>query len=366
VQHGRSFVECVPPRLDLAAADTHDGVMNGTLSALGMNLLILVVFVGVVVVALRVAQSIFGTSSKKAAATEVAAKLVSYPTGSAAVLRRRFVRALTSQHVIMPSGERLAFAELTVRVAPEDLERLDPDGDLDRLGDDAARLYLAHAKREGWALPDDVSVVVEVDPGLRSGWVPPARGAGRADVSSAPGRVRGVESSRAGESRRQAWDAVTDEPAPRPAPRPVPRPVPHPAAAAATTSFPALVPDLDDSAPTMNVAPELRLQHGTEVVAVPRAATTVLGRLPESPVTFAEPEVSYRHAAVRLHGGQWQVKDLGSTNGTTVDGVRVRPDEWTPVRNGTAIALAGVRLDAMMDSFGTVHLGAGRREGVTR
>ena len=110
----------------------------GTFSTLTFNLLILVVFVAVVFVALRVAQSIFGTSTKKAAATEVAAKLVSYPTGSAAVLRRRFVRALTGQHVIMPSGERLAFGELTVRVAPEDLERLDPDGDLERLGEDGA------------------------------------------------------------------------------------------------------------------------------------------------------------------------------------------------------------------------------------
>ena len=72
--------------------------MTGTLSTLTFNLLIVVPFVAVVFVMLRIAQSVFGTSSKKAAATEVAAKLVSYPTGSSAVLRRRFVRALTGQH----------------------------------------------------------------------------------------------------------------------------------------------------------------------------------------------------------------------------------------------------------------------------
>ena len=102
--------------------------------------------------------------------------LVAYPTGSAAVLRRRFVKALTGQHVVMPSGDRVAFSELVVRVSPEDLERLDPDGDVDRLGEDAAKLYLTHAEREGWSTPEEVRVEVEVDPALRPGWVPPARG----------------------------------------------------------------------------------------------------------------------------------------------------------------------------------------------
>jgi pSer/pThr/pTyr-binding forkhead associated (FHA) protein len=80
----------------------------------------------------------------------------------------------------------------------------------------------------------------------------------------------------------------------------------------------------------------------------------VLGRLPESPVHFEQPEVSYRHAAIRRHGAQWQVKDLGSTNGTTVDGQRI--DDWTDLHSGSVIALAGVRLTAVTDTSGTVHL----------
>ncbi|MBC7633026.1 FhaA domain-containing protein [Aeromicrobium sp.] len=328
--------------------------MNGTLSVLAMNLLILVALVAAVVVALRVAQSIFGTGSKRAAATEVAAKLVSYPTGSSGVLRRRFVRALTSQHVIMPSGDRLAFAELTVRVAPEDLERLDPDGDVERLGDDAAKLYLAHARREGWSAPRDVTVIVEVDPGLRSGWVPPARGSARpASYGIAGRRPQDEDASRAAQPRRTGWDVVVDLDEEQDRVEPA---VPRPTGPAATMNFPALVPDLDAGSPTMNVASELSLQRGNDVVTMPRTATVVLGRLPESPVTFVEPEVSHRHAAVRLHGAQWQIKDLGSTNGTTVDGVRVGEDVWTPLRSGSAIALAGIRLLAVMDTFGTVHV----------
>ena len=313
--------------------------MYWTLSALASNLLILVLFVVVVWAGLRIAQSIFGVESKRAAAGEIAAKLVSYPTGSAAVLRRRFVRALTGQHVVMPSGERLAFAELTVRVAPEDLDKLDPDCDLERLGEDGARLYLAHAERSGWAVPDEVTVVVEVDPGLRSGWIPPARGSGRAEpAAAAPVRTP------------VGWDVVPDD-LPVVSRQPVVAPVrPDPEA---TMNFPALVPDLEDTAPTMNVAAGLSLERDGRATPIPLGGT-VLGRLPESPVRFAEPEVSYRHAAIRRNGTQWQVKDLGSTNGTTVDGQRI--DDWTDVRTGSVIALAGVRVTAVTDTSGTVHL----------
>jgi len=322
-------VEYVPPRLDPGGIDPDDDVM-GTLSTLTMNLLIIVLFVAVVWIGLRVAQSIFGTDSKKAAATEVAAKLVSYPTGSSAVLRRRFVRALTGQHVVMPSGERLAFGELIVRVSPEDLLRLDPDGDVERLGDDGAALYRAHAERVGWALPADVSVVVTVDPGLRSGWVPPARGSGRAE----PARRRPQPAS-------VGWDAVRSE-----------SPTADPDA---TMNFPALVPDLEDSAPTMNVAGLLRLERdGRSTTIGPSGA--VLGRLAESAVAFDEPEVSHRHAAIRRSGMQWQIKDLGSTNGTTVDGHRIDGDDWTTLHGGAVIKLAGVQVVAAFDTAGTVHL----------
>lgn len=311
----------------------HDDDAMGTLSTLTMNLLIVLVFVAVVWIGLRIAESIFGTDSKKAAATEVAAKLVSYPTGSSAVLRRRFVKALTGQHVIMPSGERLAFGELTVRIAPEDLHRLEPDGDLERLGEDGARLYADHAERSGWATPDQVVVVVGVDPGLRSGWIPPARGTGRAEVSRRDMRPAGV-----------GWDVVSDVPI---------RPVA--ADPEATMGFPALVPDLEDSSPTMNVAGILRLERNGRSMAVgPNGA--VLGRLAESAVPFEEPEVSHRHAAIRRTGMQWQIKDLGSTNGTTVDGQRIDGEDWTPLNGGSVIKLAGVQVVAAFDTAGTVHL----------
>lgn len=328
-----------------------------TLGSLTTNLLILAAFVGVVVVALRVAQSIFGTGSKKAAATEAAARLVAYPTGSAAVLRRRFVKALTSQHVVMPSGDRVAFSELVVRIAPEDLERLDPDGDTDRLGDDAAKLYRTHAEREGWSVPDHVAVEVEVDPGLRSGWVPPARGS----RSVASVRRPLEQAQTAGGSDREEpdtgldWDVLVDPARTASAGHAGGSRPSHPSVARQETmAFPVLVPH--DPTPTVNVAGDLFLHRGGETVRVPRDGVTTLGRLPDSPLRLDEPEISYRHAAIRLDGATWQVMDVGSTNGTTVDGERIG-DTWSPLRDGVVLALAGVRVTVGSDSHGTVALG---------
>ncbi len=50
----------------------------------------------------------------------------------------------------------------------------------------------------------------------------------------------------------------------------------------------------------------------------------VIGRLPECGVVLGDPNVSRRHAEVRRVGEAVVVTDLGSTNGTRVNGVPVR------------------------------------------
>ncbi len=311
--------------------------MPGSLSAVLSNLLVLALLVGVVVLLLRVGQAVFRTDTKRAAAGEVAAKLVTLPAGSDGVLRRRFVRAVTGQHVVMPSGERLAFGSLVVRVAPEDVVRLDPDEDLERLGADAARLYVAHAERQDWAVPADVRVQVEVDPSLRAGWIPPARG-GSAAGSRAVAPPSGWSVLRTGDA---------DERRPEPTPAP---------AEAATTRFPALVQDLPDTGtmPVVAMATGLRLERGEDAVELSLGEEPVLGRVKASPLRLAHPEVSYRHATLRHARGAWQVKDLGSTNGTTVDGERLVPDVWTTLRPGAELALAGVVVTVTTPAPGTV------------
>jgi hypothetical protein len=48
-----------------------------------------------------------------------------------------------------------------------------------------------------------------------------------------------------------------------------------------------------------------------------------VGRLPESNIVLADPNVSRSHAEIRPRGVGYVVIDLGSTNGTRVNGVRI-------------------------------------------
>ncbi|KJS53897.1 peptide-binding protein [Streptomyces rubellomurinus subsp. indigoferus] len=63
------------------------------------------------------------------------------------------------------------------------------------------------------------------------------------------------------------------------------------------------------------------------------AGQLTIGRLPGSGLRLHDPSVSRRHAELRQEDGDWVLYDLGSTNGTHVNGrriagaVRVRPGD---------------------------------------
>jgi diguanylate cyclase (GGDEF)-like protein len=54
-----------------------------------------------------------------------------------------------------------------------------------------------------------------------------------------------------------------------------------------------------------------------------RAEETIIGRDPETAISLPEHSLSRRHARIRRSGHVYTIQDLGSTNGTFVDGVRV-------------------------------------------
>jgi FHA domain/Domain of unknown function (DUF1707) len=67
----------------------------------------------------------------------------------------------------------------------------------------------------------------------------------------------------------------------------------------------------------------------------------VLGRSRECDCVLAEPTVSRRHAGLRREGERWLLLDLGSRNGTRVNGVRVL--DATEVRPGDRVSFGDAR-----------------------
>jgi hypothetical protein len=63
------------------------------------------------------------------------------------------------------------------------------------------------------------------------------------------------------------------------------------------------------------------LADGMRVVLGPEPIT--IGRLPESTIVVNDPNVSRRHAEIRRSGNDVVVVDLGSTNGTRVNGATI-------------------------------------------
>jgi hypothetical protein len=96
----------------------------------------------------------------------------------------------------------------------------------------------------------------------------------------------------------------------------------------------ALVGDLPPSrrwtAALRRLAEGLRNQRdrGPLVVAEPPHDAAleglVIGRNPDCDLVVMDPTVSRRHAELRREGGRWVLADLGSSNGTRVNGWRVR------------------------------------------
>jgi len=79
----------------------------------------------------------------------------------------------------------------------------------------------------------------------------------------------------------------------------------------------------------------LLLIDGKRLVVGPAGVT--VGRSRQCDIVLSDPNVSRRHAEIRPHGDAWVLTDLGSTNGSLINGRRVEGPEV--IRTGDEIEL---------------------------
>jgi Protein of unknown function (DUF3662)/FHA domain len=83
--------------------------------------------------------------------------------------------------------------------------------------------------------------------------------------------------------------------------------------------------DLNPAHPRARSQTALLLIDGKRVVISPAGATVGRGR--QADVVLSDPNVSRQHAEIRPRGGSWVVTDLGSTNGSQLNGRRIEGSE---------------------------------------
>lgn len=52
--------------------------------------------------------------------------------------------------------------------------------------------------------------------------------------------------------------------------------------------------------------------------------------------------ISGSHGEFRINGNQWEVQDIGSTNGTFLNGSKLIPGQWYPIKKGDTLKIATI------------------------
>ncbi len=189
-------------------------------------------------------------------------------------LVRRLERAIDEERRAGADG-MLAPTRFTVEVSPADAASL---ARLERLEDDLADAALDHARRRGYRIPERPTVAVVGSPAIEPG-----------DVRVATGFADGHRMA-VGTGRQVEQTLV----------HPLPPAVPPGA--------------------VLRVAPPGA--QARDVVLDGRPLT--IGRATDADVVIVDPLVSRRHARLASRGGRILLTDLGSTNGTRVNGEVIR------------------------------------------
>jgi len=242
-----------------------------------------------------------------------------------AEIGRALQREAAEQKSVVGEGRVLVPNRYTVTLAEADHGHL---GDWEhQLTTTLAQLLHEQIDNEGWSTFGYVVVIFEVDKNLRTG-VFDVRS--RVDPN-APGQRRPVHTGPRPAAPRGA-------PAARPASAPPPPPPPaQPVASLYNGSGPQHMPY---AAPPPS-APPTRLQHCL-VIDGPNTrypldeGNNVIGRSQDAKVKLPDTGVSRRHVDITITGDVAVAHDLGSTNGSIVNGQRIAAQE---LRDGDVIRI---------------------------
>jgi hypothetical protein len=87
-------------------------------------------------------------------------------------------------------------------------------------------------------------------------------------------------------------------------------------------------------------------------------ADHLIGRAPEAELRLEHASVSWRHASVRWTGRGWELQDLGSLNGTFLNGNRVEPGARALLRIGSRVRFGDGHSDWMVVDVDPPEAGA--------
>ncbi len=90
------------------------------------------------------------------------------------------------------------------------------------------------------------------------------------------------------------------------------------------------------------------LQDGSHSTHELTEDVATIGRLPDNVVQLDDGSVSSHHARLTLRDGDYILQDLGSTNGTRLNGARVEAEAEHPLQEGDSLRFGSV--DAVYNS----------------
>ena len=212
---------------------------------------------------------------------------------------RRLIREIDVQRSVNSQGQRIVPNHFSVSLSTADFEALRPY--IDPLVAELVHAVEQYCADEGYTLRSAVSVDIVED-------------------AQAPRRKIAISS-----------DFASREPAPvteRPSPPMTP---------------PTLVQDVVAPAPTPTLSASLVISDGRSITL--GDSPVVIGRLSECDITIEDPNISRRHATVTVLDGTYRITDLGSTNGTKVNGTRISSQHELAHGDEITVGLFSIRFE---------------------